>query len=456
MDFVEPGRWFYLGGVDVNTAASASPNITLSGHPANPQPNSSLTATATVNDSDDSANGGLAQIVEWDTNLDGTFDSTTRSSGWTTGLTSSTRSISTAGLTRGQTYTVRARVRDNGAISSADTSSRLVNATQTFTVAKATPTDRDPGDSERDDRRADLRPGRRSRAATHRPGRSPSGPDGPNDANCTGAVAFTDTENVSGNGTYTTNPAFTPAAAGTYRWTAAYSGDSGNDPATRRLQRGERDIGGRSGEPVDLDTGKSRGDGRLGDQRPGHDRGRLQPDGHHHLQGLRSGRRDLHRPGRLHRHRDGERQRHLRDQPGVHPRHGRHLRLIASYSGNANNDPVAGACNDPNESVDVAKDAPTISTQAQANAAVGSAITDSATIAGGFNPTGTITFDLFGPGDTTCATPIGTETETVSGNGTYTTTPGITASDLGTYRSIASYSGDTEQRSGCGSVQRPE
>ena len=41
-------------------------------------------------------------------------------------------------------------------------------------------------------------------------------------------MAFTDTETVSGNGEYTTNPAFTPAAVGIYRWIASYSGDANN------------------------------------------------------------------------------------------------------------------------------------------------------------------------------------------------------------------------------------
>src|SRR5688572_14083116 len=54
---------------------------------------------------------------------------------------------------------------------------------------------------------------------------------GPDDANCSGTPAFTDTKAVSGNGSYNST-AFTAAQAGVYRWTAAYSGDSNNDPAT--------------------------------------------------------------------------------------------------------------------------------------------------------------------------------------------------------------------------------
>lgn len=54
---------------------------------------------------------------------------------------------------------------------------------------------------------------------------------GPDDPSCTRInPAFTDTKAVSGNGAYVSAD-FTPSAAGTYRWTASYGGDAGNDPA---------------------------------------------------------------------------------------------------------------------------------------------------------------------------------------------------------------------------------
>jgi YVTN family beta-propeller protein len=51
---------------------------------------------------------------------------------------------------------------------------------------------------------------------------------GPGDADCSGPPAFTDTVPVSGNGAYR-SASFTPAGAGSYRWSASYSGDSNND-----------------------------------------------------------------------------------------------------------------------------------------------------------------------------------------------------------------------------------
>ncbi len=53
---------------------------------------------------------------------------------------------------------------------------------------------------------------------------------GPDDADCSGGAVFTDTVNVNGNGGYESG-AFTPSAAGTYRWVADYSGDVANNPA---------------------------------------------------------------------------------------------------------------------------------------------------------------------------------------------------------------------------------
>jgi hypothetical protein len=73
----------------------------------------------------------------------------------------------------------------------------------------------------------------------------------------------------------------------------------------------------------------------------------------------------------------------------------------------------------------------------------GIAIFDSATLAFGVNPTGTITFTLFSPSDPACAgTPLFTTSTTVAGNGYYTSKSFVTSA-AGTYRWIARYNGDT-------------
>ncbi len=91
-----------------------------------------------------------------------------------------------------------------------------------------------------------------------------------------------------------------------------------------------------------------------------------------------------------------------------------------------------------------AKASPALATSPSAGGTVGSAtVKDTATLTGGYNPTGTITFNLYAPGDTSCSgSPVDTETVTVSGNGTYATPTGYTPTATGTYRWIASYGGD--------------
>ena len=84
---------------------------------------------------------------------------------------------------------------------------------------------------------------------------------------------------------------------------------------------------------------------------------------------------------------------------------------------------------------------PTLTTTASASVAAGGQISDSATLSGGASPSGTITFDVYGPGDEACATSLATSTATVSGNGSYNSAP-FTATSAGTYRWVAGYGGD--------------
>ena len=70
-------------------------------------------------------------------------------------------------------------------------------------------------------------------------------------------------------------------------------------------------------------------------------------------------------------------------------------------------------------------------------------ITDVATLTGGDNPSGSITWKLYGPNDASCSgTPLTTAAVPVSGDGPYTSPP-LTPSTAGTYQWVATYSGDT-------------
>ncbi len=118
-------------------------------------------------------------------------------------------------------------------------------------------------------------------------------------------------------------------------------------------------------------------------------------------------------------------------------------RWIANYSGDANNNPTANACNAANESVIVSPKSPTVVTTASAAVSLGSAISDSAVLSGATsNATGNIVFNLYGPNDATCSGAIVfTATVAVTGNGTYGS-GNFTPTAAGTYRWIANYSGD--------------
>ena len=122
-------------------------------------------------------------------------------------------------------------------------------------------------------------------------------------------------------------------------------------------------------------------------------------------------------------------------------------RWTASYSGDANNNPVAGACNDPNEDVVVTKANPTIETVASDDIVLGvGLLSDTATVSGLVNPQAgaTIDFRLYGPDDTTCSnTPIFTSLGVTypAAGGTVSSAPFLPEVS-GTYRWVASYSGD--------------
>ena len=110
----------------------------------------------------------------------------------------------------------------------------------------------------------------------------------------------------------------------------------------------------------------------------------------------------------------------------------------ASYSGDGLNNGAVD--NGTNESLTTVKASPSIATSASetAGGVVGtSVLSDAATISGAYSGTGSITFTLTAPNNTT--TTIGTVS--VSGNGTYNA-PTVTATQVGTYVWHASYSGD--------------
>lgn len=97
--------------------------------------------------------------------------------------------------------------------------------------------------------------------------------------------------------------------------------------------------------------------------------------------------------------------------------------------------------------------ATTISTQASPSVPVGGTVFDTALLGGGDSetvPTGTITYRLYGPDNATCSgAAVFTTTTPVNGTGSYAS-PGFIPSLAGTYRWIASYSGDSSNAASTG------
>src|SRR5262249_42924207 len=117
----------------------------------------------------------------------------------------------------------------------------------------------------------------------------------------------------------------------------------------------------------------------------------------------------------------------------------------ATYAGDSNNN----AANDQGGIVEqtvVSPASPTLTTTPSPNTVtLGTApvtLTDSATLSGGYYPTGAISFQLFQG-----STLVHTETVAVSGNGPYTTSTGFTLPTTGKvaggYVWVARYSGDS-------------
>jgi len=120
---------------------------------------------------------------------------------------------------------------------------------------------------------------------------------------------------------------------------------------------------------------------------------------------------------------------------------------IASYSGDSNNKPTSGACGDNGEVLTVQSAGPIITTTVSPSTITltnGASAVDTATLSNGFNPTGTITFNLY-PNTACSGSPQFTSTVTVYGNGNYASAS-FTPQNAATYNWVASYSGDSNNK----------
>jgi uncharacterized repeat protein (TIGR01451 family) len=264
---------------------------------------------------------------------------------------------------------------------------------------------------------------------------------GPNDDTCAKAPAFTSAAvAVSGNGSY--GPvSFTATAAGTYHWIASYSGDAKNLPVSGACGAdGENDEVTKATPAINTTASASVAvGGSISDV--AHVTGGSSPTGTVDFALYGPGDPNCAGPAIF----------TSTDRPlsGGSATSGSFTtsqvgtyHWIATYSGDANNESVHGACGDANESVVVTKANPSISTTASADIKLGGQLSDTAHLSGGFNPTGTITFRLYGPDDASCSGQgVFADVVDVDGNGNYTS-QAFAPIATGIYRWIASYSGD--------------
>jgi hypothetical protein len=275
---------------------------------------------------------------------------------------------------------------------------------------------------------------------------------GPDNDDCSGDAVFTSEVPVDGNGQYT-SAEFTPTAAGTYRWRVTYSGDDNNNqagptacgipsetvvieraqPKIATVATGLADVGDRITDSASLTNGSDP---------TGTITFKVYPPGDPGCSGTPADTSTVRVRG------NGT----YTSAPFTATERGRY-RWVAAYSGDGFNAAVATSCNDPGESSLIAPPPPVqpaLTTTASPPAPAGSPITDTAHLAGGADPTGTITFKVYGPDDPTCAEPAaGLSTVAVTaGNGDYASQP-FTPTAAGTYRWVAEYSGD-ENNKGAG------
>lgn len=128
------------------------------------------------------------------------------------------------------------------------------------------------------------------------------------------------------------------------------------------------------------------------------------------------------------------------------------FRWTAEYEGDANNGTAALACGAANQASTVGKASPTLSGTATSAAKAGLTITDNVTLSAGFSAGGQLVFRAYGPGDATCSTTAKYEaTVPVDGGDTYS--PAGFAPGAGVYRWAVEYTGDANNGTaglGCG------
>jgi len=116
---------------------------------------------------------------------------------------------------------------------------------------------------------------------------------------------------------------------------------------------------------------------------------------------------------------------------------------VADYGGDSNNTEARSECG--KEAVSIGKHSDTLTSTASSGGVIGTVVYDTAKVTGRMNATGTVTFSLYGAGDTTCSgTAIFTSTVALGANGTAKSATFSGTTKAGTYNWIAIYNGDAK------------
>ena len=273
----------------------------------------------------------------------------------------------------------------------------------------------------------------------------------PGHENCSGTPTYVQTVPVTGDGSYSTTYTTPANRSGTWSWTVSYSGDANNNGATSgcgqetvTVAKGSPSLattptpGGAAGTVVLNDTAQVSGGFAPGGSIVFH----LYDPGHKNCSGTPTYAQTVPVSG------NGS---YSTTNTTPASRSG-NWSWTVSYSGDANNNGATSGCGQ--ETVTVGSAALTLFTNPTAGGVVGAVVlNDTAQVSGGDTPSGSITFNLYDPAHTDCSgTPAYTQTVTVAGDGSYSTTNTTPANLSGTWSWTASYSGDANNNgatSGC-------
>jgi hypothetical protein len=265
----------------------------------------------------------------------------------------------------------------------------------------------------------------------------------PGDTTCIGTPAFTETVTVTAATTTYESASFTPTEAGTYHWTASYSGDSENKATASPCAEASAAVTVAQASPSVTTTASS------GVTVGGQVHASATLAGSHQATGTIGF--ALYKPG------DTTcigtpaftetvavtAATTTYESASFTPNEAGTYHWTASYSGDTNNKAAASPCAEASAAVAVAAASPSVTTTASAEVTIGGEVHATATLAGGHEATGTMSFALFGPNDSNCSKqPAFTETVTVTVATTTYESASFTPNATGTYHWTASYSGD--------------